>query len=284
MKKNQTLISALQLEIQSPEFFMSLMKKNITAIAYDYIQDEDGIFPVVRAMGEIAGNASVLIASECLSNLNDGKGLLFGGVSGVGTTDVVILGAGTVGEFAARSALGLGASVRIFDNSLYKLRRIQDKLNTRVYTNMINPKVLEKSVRRADVLIGAIRSKTGRTPCVINKEMVKLMKTGSVIIDVSIDGGGCVETSELTSHKSPTFIKHGVIHYCVPNIPSRVARTASFSLSNIFTSLLLNIGEYGGVNKIIHNKPKIGQGAYIVSGKIVNKGISEIFNLPYKNL
>ena len=233
-------------------------------------------------MGEIAGNASVLIASECLSNLNDGKGLLFGGVSGVGTTDVVvILGAGTVGEFAARSALGLGASVRIFDNSLYKLRRIQDKLNTRVYTNMINPKVLEKSVRRADVLIGAIRSKTGRTPCVINKEMVKLMKTGSVIIDVSIDGGGCVETSELTSHKSPTFIKHGVIHYCV-NIPSRVARTASFSLSNIFTSLLLNIGEYGGVNKIIHNKPKIGQGAYIVGGKIVNKGISEIFNLPYK--
>ena len=284
MKKNQTLISALQLEIQSPEFFMSLMKKNITAIAYDYIQDEDGIFPVVRAMGEIAGNASVLIASECLSNLNDGKGLLFGGVSGVGTTDVVILGAGTVGEFAARSALGLGASVRIFDNSIYKLRRIQDKLNTRVYTNMINPKVLEKSVRRADVLIGAIRSKTGRTPCVINKEMVKLMKTGSVIIDVSIDGGGCVETSELTSHKSPTFIKHGVIHYCVPNIPSRVARTASFSLSNIFTSLLLNIGEYGGVNKIIHNNPKIGQGAYIVSGKIVNKGISEIFNLPYKSL
>ena len=284
MKNNQTLISALQLEIQSPEFFRSLMKKNITAIAYDYIQDEDGIFPVVRAMGEIAGNASVLIASECLNNLNDGKGLLFGGVSGVGTTDVVILGAGTVGEFAARSALGLGASVRIFDNSLYKLRRIQDKLNTRVYTNMINPKVLEKSVRRADVLIGAIRSKTGRTPCVITKEMVKLMKTGSVIIDVSIDGGGCVETSELTSHKSPTFIRHGVIHYCVPNIPSRVARTASFSLSNIFTSLLLNIGEYGGVNKIIHNNPNIGQGAYIIGGKIVNKGISEIFNLPYQNI
>ena len=282
MKKNQTLISALQLKIQSPKFFKQLMNKKITAIAYDYIQDEDGIFPVVRSMSEIAGNASILIAGECLSNLNSGKGLLMGGVAGVSTTDIVILGAGTVGEFAARSAMGLGASVKIFDNSLYKLRRVQDKLHTRVDTNMINPKALEKAVRRADVLIGAIRNRDGRTPCVISKEMVKLMKPGSVIVDVSIDRGGCVETSEVTSHKKPTFIKHGVIHYCVPNIPSRVARTASFSLSNIFSSLLLEIGEYGGVNKIIFNKPNIGQGAYIINGQLVNKGISDWFNLPFK--
>ena len=284
LKKNQTLISALQLKIQNPDFFKELIKKKITAIAYDYIQDEDGIFPVVRSMSEIAGNAAVLIAAECLSNLNNGKGLLIGGVAGVSTTDIVILGAGTVGEFAARSAIGLGASVKIFDHSLYKLRRIQDKLHKRVDTNTINPKALEKAVRRADVLIGAIRSTNNRTPCVVSEEMVKLMKAGSVIIDVSIDKGGCVETSEITSHKAPTFIKHGVIHYCVPNIPSRVARTASFSLSNIFASLLLQIGEYGGVNQIIFNNPNIGQGAYIINGKLVNKGIAEWFNLPYNPL
>lgn len=282
MKQNQTLISALQLKIQTPDFFKQLMDKKITAIAYDYIQDEDGIFPVVRSMSEIAGNASILIAGECLSNLNSGKGLLMGGVAGVSTTDIVILGAGTVGEFAARSALGLGASVKIFDNSLYKLRRVQDQLHTRVDTNMINPKALEKAIRRADVVIGAIRTRDGRTPCLISEEMVKLMKPGSVIVDVSIDRGGCIETSEITSHKSPTFIKHGVIHYCVPNIPSRVARTASFSLSNIFSSLLLEIGAHGGVNQIIFNNPNIGQGAYIINGKLVNKGISEWFNLPYK--
>jgi len=282
MEKNQTLISALQLKIQTPDFFKRLMDKKITAIAYDYIQDEDGIFPVVRSMSEIAGNASVLIAAECLSNLNNGKGLLMGGVSGVSTTDVVILGAGTVGEFAARSAIGLGASVKIFDKSVSKLRRIQDKLHTRVDMNTINPKALEKSIRRTDVLIGAIRNLDSITPCLVSEEMVKMMKPGSVIVDVSIDRGGCVETSEVTSHKQPTFIKHGVIHYCVPNIPSRVARTASFSLSNIFSSLLLDIGEYGGVNNIIFNKPNIGQGAYIINGQLVNKGIAEWFSLPHK--
>ena len=282
MKKNQTLISALQLKIQKPAFFQELMDKNITAIAYDYIQDEDGIFPVVRSMSEIAGNASILIAAECLSNLNQGKGLLMGGVAGVSTTDVVVLGAGTVGEFATRSAIGLGASVKIFDNSLHKLRRVQDKLNTRVATSMINPKALEKAIRRTDVVIGAIRSRDGRTPCLISEEMVKLMKPGSVIVDVSIDRGGCIETSEVTSHTSPTFIKHGVIHYCVPNIPSRVARTASFSLSNIFASLLLEMADYGGPNKIIFNNPNIGQGAYIIDGRLVNKGIADWFNLPYK--
>ncbi len=281
MKKKQTLISALQIKIQSAKYFQKLMEKEITSIAYDYIEDEDGIFPVVRSMSEIAGNASILIAAECLSNLNGGKGLLMGGVAGVSTTDVVILGAGTVGQFAARSALGLGASVKIFDNSLYKLRRIQDKLNTRIHTNMINPKVLNKSIRRADVVIGAIRSNENRTPCIITNDMVKLMKPGSVIVDVSIDRGGCFETSEITSHSNPTFVKHGVIHYCVPNIPSRVARTASFSLSNIFSSLLIQIGEYGGVDNIILNKPNIGQGAYIINGKLVNKSISDWFNLPF---
>ena len=284
MKKNQTLISALQLKIQNPDFFKELMKKKITAIAYDYIQDEDGIFPVVRSMSEIAGNASVLIAAECLSNLNNGKGILMGGVAGGSTTDIVILGAGTVGEFAARSAIGLGASVKIFDNSLYKLRRVQNKLNARIDTNMINPKALEKSVRRADVVIGAIRSRDGRTPCIISEDMVKLMKPGSVIVDVSIDRGGCVETSEVTSHTSPTFIKHGVIHYCVPNIASRVSRTASYALSNVFTPLLLEMGEGGGLEKMMHSQSGIKNGIYMYKGILTSQVLGETFDLPYKDI
>ena len=284
MKKNQTLISALQLKIQKPDFFKQLMDKKITAIAYDYIQDEDAIFPVVRSMSEIAGNASVLIAAECLSNLNNGKGLLMGGVAGVSTTDIVILGAGTVGEFAARSAMGLGASVKIFDNSLYKLRRIQEKLNTRIDTNMINPKALQKAVRRADVVIGAIRTKSGRTPCLISEDMVKLIKSGSVIIDVSIDRGGCIETSEITSHKSPTFIKHGVIHYCVPNIASRVSRTASFALSNIFSPLLLEMGDNGSSADFISRNEGFRNGVYIYKGVLTNEILGKVFDLKYKNI
>ena len=282
MKNGKTLISALQLKIQKKEYFQKLINKKTTAIAFDYIKDEEGIFPVVRSMSEIAGNASILIGAECLSNFNGGKGLLLGGIAGVSTTNILIIGAGTVGEFAARSAKSLGCSVKIFDTSLHKLRRIQDKLGVRLDTSIIHPKALQKAIRRADVVIGAIRVKDERTPCVVSEEMVKMMKPLSVIVDVSIDRGGCIETSEVTSHSSPVFIKHGVIHYCVPNIPSRVARTASFSLSNIFASLLLEMGEYGGPNKIIFNNPNIGQGAYIISGKLVNKGIAEWFNLPYR--
>ena len=260
------------------------MDKKATAIAYDYIQDEDGIFPVVRSMSEIAGNSSILIAAECLNSFNGGRGILLGSIAGVSATNVVVLGAGTVGEFATRSALALGASVKVFDNSLHKLRRIQDRLGVIIDNSMLHPKVLEKAIRRADVVIGAVRVKDRRTPCIISEEMIKLMKPQSVIVDVSIDRGGCFETSEITSHSNPTFIKHDVIHYCVPNIPSRMARTASFSLSNIFSTLLMKIGKYGGVQNAIINNHKIGNGVYIINGNLINKGIGEWYNLPYKSL
>tara|TARA_Y100001954_G_C15818495_1_gene608741 strand:+ start:3025 stop:4221 length:1197 start_codon:yes stop_codon:yes gene_type:complete len=284
MKNGKTLISALQLKIQKKEFFKKLMNKKATAIAYDYIQDEDGIFPVVRSMSEIAGNSSILIAAECLNSFNGGRGILLGSIAGVSATNVVVLGAGTVGEFATRSALALGASVKVFDNSLHKLRRIQDRLGVIIDNSMLHPKVLEKAIRRADVVIGAVRVKDRRTPCIISEEMIKLMKPQSVIVDVSIDRGGCFETSEITSHSNPTFIKHDVIHYCVPNIPSRMARTASFSLSNIFSTLLMKIGKYGGVQNAIINNHKIGNGVYIINGNLINKGIGEWYNLPYKSL
>ena len=212
MKGRQTLISALQITTRSQEFINRLIEKKITCLAYEFIQDDSGMMPLIRSMSEIAGNTSVLIASECLSNANDGKGLLLGGIAGVTPTEVVIIGAGTVGEFAARSAMGLGASVKVFDNSLSKLRRLQNDLNTRVFTSIIQPKVLTKALKRADVVIGALRSGDKRTPCVITEEMVEEMKEGAVIIDVSIDQGGCFETSDLTNHANPTFKKHGVIH------------------------------------------------------------------------
>ena len=284
MKNGTTLISALQLKIQKKEYFKKLMDKKTTAIAYDYIQDEEGIFPVVRSMSEIAGNASILIAAECLSNFNGGKGILLGSIAGVSATNIVVLGAGTVGEFATRSALALGASVKVFDNSLHKLRRIQNRLGVFIDNSMLHPKILEKAIRRADVVIGAVRVKDKRTPCIISEEMVRLMKPSSVIVDVSIDRGGCFETSEITSHSKSTFLKHDVIHYCVPNIPSRMARTASFSLSNIFSALLMKIGKQGGVNNAIINNPNIGNGVYIINGNLINKGIGEWYNLPYKSL
>ena len=242
MPGNQTLISALQLSVQPRVILQSLMQKKITAIAWDYIRDEEGVFPVVRTMGEIAGTTSILVAGELLSSFSNGKGIMLGGIAGVTPTEVVVIGAGTVGEFATRAALGLGASVKVFDNSLSRLRRLQNNCGQRIYTSVMNPKVLAKALKRADVVIGAIRAPLGRTPCVVTEEMIETMKSGSVVVDVSIDQGGCFETSRVTNHNEPTFVKHEVIHYCVPNIASRVSRTASFALSNIFSPILLDMG------------------------------------------
>jgi alanine dehydrogenase len=284
MPGNQTLISALQLTLHPKKTLTTLMNKKITAIAWDYIQDEHGIYTVVRAMGEIAGNTSILIASELLSNYKSGKGIMLGGVAGVRPTEVVILGAGTVGEYACRAALGLGASVKVFDNSISKLRRLQNDIGMRVYTSVIQPKLLEKAVMRSDVVIGAVRAGLGRTPCIVTEEMIKNMKAGSVLIDVSIDQGGCFETSKLTNLDSPTFVEHGVIHYCVPNIASRVSRTASIALSNIFSPLLLEIGENGGCRDTIKKNPGFRSGVYVYQGKLTSEILGKVFDLPYKNI
>ena len=250
-KHKQTLISALQLKTQTAEYFKKLMEKKVTAVAFDYIKDETEVFPIVRSMSEIAGTSSILIAAELLSTSAGGRGMLMGGIPGVRPTRVVIIGAGTVAEYAARSAMALGASVSIFDNSVSRLRRIQNDLNSPIATSILQPKVLEKALKRADVAIGALRAQEGRTPCVISDDMVQKMKPKSVIVDVSIDQGGCFETSEVTTHENPTFIKHDVIHYCVPNVASRVAKTASFSLSNIIAPTLMKVGDGGGVQGML---------------------------------
>lgn len=284
MPGNQTLISALQLTAHPKETLVKLMNKKITAIAWDYIQDEHGIYTVVRAMGEIAGSTSILIASELLSNYQTGKGLMLGGVAGVRPTEVVVLGAGTVGEYACRAAIGLGASVKVFDNSISKLRRLQNDLGMRIYTSVIQPKMLEKAIMRSDVVIGAIRAGLGRTPCIVTEQMIEGMKPGSVVVDVSIDQGGCFETSKLTNHTKPTYERHGVIHYCVPNIASRVSMTASIALSNIFSPLMLEMGDNGGCREMIKKDPGFRSGVYVYQGKLTSEILGKVFDLPYKNI
>jgi alanine dehydrogenase len=284
MSGNQTLVSALQISVQPKEILQELMKKKITAIAWDYIRDDSGMFPVVRTLGEIAGTTSMLVAGELLSSFNKGKGIMLGGIAGVQPTEVVVIGSGTVGEYACRAAIGLGASVKVFDSSISRLRRLQNDMGTRVFTSVLQPKVLAKAIMRADVVIGALRAPLGRTPCVVSEEMVQNMKNGSVVIDVSIDQGGCFETSRVTSHDNPTFTKHGVIHYCVPNIPSRVSRTASFALSNIFSPILLDMGDKGGAKELIKRDIGFRSGVYIYQGALTSEVLGKVFDLQYKDI
>ena len=277
------LISALQLKTQNKTYFEALAKKRITAIGFEFIRDEDGAYPAVRQLSEIAGTASVLIASELLSNANNGNGLLFGNISGVPPIEVVIIGAGTVGEFAVRSALGLGANVKVFDNSISKLRTLQSNLGKALCTSTMQPKNLLKALKRCDVAIGAVRGKN-RAPILVNETMVESMKPGAVIIDVSIDMGGCFETSEITTHDRPTFIKHGVIHYCVPNIPARYSRTASVSISNIFTPYLLKIADDGGIENALRFDRGLKNGLYFYHGILTNKSVADWFDLDYSDV
>lgn len=278
-----TVISALQIKTQKKSYFEKMAKKRITAMAFEYIRDEDGKYPAVRSLSEIAGISSVLIASEIMAATNDGNGLMFGNISGVPPVEVVIIGAGTVGEFAARSALGLGANVKVFDNSLTMLRKLQASLRQTVYTSTLQPKYLLKSLKRCDVAIGAIRGKD-RAPVIVNRTMVENMKKGAVIIDVSIDMGGCFETSEITTHSKPTLEKYGVIHYGVPNIPSRYPKTATISISNIFTPYLLELGENGGLENSLRFDKGLRNGLYMYHGILTNKSVGEWFDLKYSDI
>ena len=277
------LISSLQLKTQTKKYFENLTKKRITAVAFDFIKDEQETYPIVKSLSEIAGTASVLIAGELMSGVNKGNGLLFGNISGVPPTSVVIFGAGTVGEYAARTAIGLGARVKVFDNSIAKLRKLQHSLPAPIYTSTIQPKSIAKALMRCDVAIGAIRGRN-RSPIIATETMIEQMKEGAVIVDVSIDRGGCFETSNVTNHNIPTFVKHGVIHYCVPNIPARYARTATLSISNIFTPFLLNIAEEGGFENAIRYDKSLRNGMYYYHGVLTNKTVADWFDLPFRDI
>lgn len=284
MFAGQYLFSAIQMTNLSETYIKQLVNKKVTAIAYEFLKDQDDTLSIIRSMSEIAGSSAVLIGAEYLSNTRGGKGELLGGISGIPPTEVVIIGAGTVGEYAARTAVGLGANVKVFDNSLAKLRRLQNNLGIRVFTSILQPNIMSKALVAADLAIGALRSDEGRSPSVVSEDMVRNMKPGAVIVDVSIDQGGVFETSEITTHTNPTFIKHDVIHYCVPNIPSRVARTASYALSNIFSPIMLDIAEVGGFKNYFWESSIIRNGVYVYKGNLVKRHIGERFNMKYKDI
>ena len=275
-----TLISGLQINTQDKAYFEALAEKQITALAFEHIKDEEDNYPIRESISEITGIASVLIAAELISERGR---LLFGNITGVPPIEVVLLGANEVTEAAAKTALGLGANVKIFAKSLTKLKEIKRHLPVSVYTSVLQPKLLKKALMRCNVLIGAMRGET-RSPVVVSEDMVQLMKRGSVIVDTSIGTGGCIETIQVTTLDNPTYIKHNVLHYGVPNLPSRYARTASFSLSNIVMPYLLKIGEEGGIENTLQIDKGLRNGLYLYHGILTDTTISKWFGIPCKPL
>jgi alanine dehydrogenase len=284
LKLNQVVISPIHVSVMKPEILEHMMEKKVTGLSFENLKDDSGTYPIVRSMSEIAGSASMLIAGHYLSSSGHGKGILLGGISGIPPTKVIILGAGVVGEFAARAALAMGASVKVFDNNVYRLKRLQDTMGHRVWTSVIEPRILAKQLKTCEVAIGALSSENGRTPMVVSETMVANMRPGSVIIDVTADRGGCFETSEITTHEKPTIIKHGVIHYCVPNIPSGYSRTASHAVSNVLMPLLLKISLEGGLDEYVWKNLNIRNSIYMFKGALTNFHLSERFRLKYTDL
>jgi alanine dehydrogenase len=281
---NQLIISPIHLSVMKSSILTKMMEKKITAISFENLKDDSGSYPIVRSMSEIAGSAVMLIAGQYLSSANHGKGVLLGGISGIAPTKVIILGAGIVGEYATRAALAMGASVKIFDNNIYRLKRMQNNIGQRLWTSVMEPRLLAKQLKTCEVAVGALSSASGRTPLVVSDEMVSNMRPGAVIIDVSVDRGGCFETSEITSHEKPVFTKYGVIHYCVPNIPSGFARTASQAISNVLMPLLLQAGEKGGFEKLVWRRAHLRNGLYLFNGALTNYHLSQRFQLKYTDL
>jgi alanine dehydrogenase len=285
LRGNQVIISSFQIATKTAEYINKLQKKKITAIGYEYLMDDRlNIFPVTQSMMEISGTTSILIAAEYLSKAKNGKGEMLGGISGISPTDVVILGASTAGEFAARTALGLGATVKIFDSSIKCLREIQQRLGSRIFTSVLQPRVVGKALKTADVAIGAIPFERDIQAFVVDEDIVKQMKPYSVIVDLQIDNGGCFETSRITSFNRPYYYKHNVLHYCVPNIPSRVSRTASYAISNIMGNILLESGDSGGINQLIKYHAGVRESIYIYNGVLTKESIGKRFGLPFQDI
>jgi len=284
LQMHQVIISPIHLSVLKSEILEKMMEKKVTAISFENLKDDSDSYPIVRSMSEIAGSAVMLIAGQYLGSANHGKGVLLGGISGIPPTKVIIIGAGIVGEFAARAALALGASVKVFDNSVYRLKRLQNNIGQRMWTSVIEPRILAKQLKTCEVAVGALGSDSGRTPLIVTEEMVSNMRPGSVIIDVSIDRGGCFETSEITTHEHPIYMKYGVIHYCVPNIPSGFARTASQAISNVLMPLLLEAGEEGGFENLVWHQVHLRSGIYLFKGALTNFYLSQRFDLKYTDL
>jgi alanine dehydrogenase len=284
LKGNQVILSSVHITRQSEEYIRCLMDKKVTAFAIEQIRDERDCFPVIQSMSAISGISAINIAAELLSNQSGGKGVLLGGISGITPTEVIIIGADTVAEFAARAAIGLGALVKVFDNSPQKLEELQRCLGQRLHTSIFHPKVLKRALKSADVVIGALNLWDTGPRYFVTEDMVKEMKKGSVIIDLSIDQGGCIETSEYRTLQDGTYTKHNVIHYTVPNLPSRVARTASIALSNILSPILVTVGSSGGFKPFLKANLGVRNSVYIYNGILTNEYLGNQFGIPSKNI
>jgi alanine dehydrogenase len=284
MHDRSTILSLLQLSNLSAECIKLMRKKKMNAIAYELIKDEQKAFPVVSSISEIEGNTAIAVAAELMSNEHGGKGILLGGVAGITPTEVLILGAGIAGSVAARTALALGAQIKVFDHDINKLRKIQHYLGQQVFTSVIHPAVLFKALATADAVIGNLRYIYGYERFMVSEELVKTMKPGAIIIDMSVDQGGCFETSECRTLQHPVFVKHGIVHYCVPNISARVARTSSIALSNIFAPILLKIGHSGSVNSAISESAGFRNGVYIYGGVLVNRLIGSYYGITANDI
>lgn len=284
LRGNQIVISFMNAATMGEETLAQMMRKRVTAMASERIKDSDGMFPVVESMSEISGITSVLLASEYLSTTSGGKGVMLGGVTGVTPTEVIIVGANTAGEYAARAALGLGAMVRVFDTSVHRLRDFQNRLGQRLNTSTFHPQVLQKALKSADVLIGALSNDILMPWFYVTEEMVQGMKRGSVIVDLSIDTGGCVETAEPRAIKDPIYEKHGVIHYSAWNLPSRVPKTASIALSNVFRPLMQEIADAGGITPMLKFNNGLRDGVYVYNGILTNEVLGQKFGILSKDI
>lgn len=283
LKGHQALISNLQINAHCPNSIGKLMQKKLTNIAYEYLEEEDGMKPIVQLMSQISGSTAVILINEYMSKSREGKGVLLGSVTGISPAELVILGSGTAAEFAARAALGLGAIVKVFDDNICSLRKLEEKLSQRIFTSVYYPKVVRKALKSADAVLGAMPVSTPLT-FRISEDMVQKMKPGSVIIDLNVSQGGCFETSRCTDLNNPTFVQHGVVHYCVPNLPAIVARTASIALSNVLIPILISIGEIGGIDNYIKSSKSFRKGVYMYNGILTNATLAEKFNIPYKDI
>lgn len=284
LQEKQILISALHLGNTSPDFVRHLMDLSVTGIGFEFIRDPDGTLPIVRMMHEIMGSMAVQIAARYLESNEGGKGVMLGGISGVPPSTVVILGAGVVGEWAARTALGFGAHVIVLDTDLSALRGLEHYLDRRITTAMASEQYLRQAVLSADVIIGAMMSDGQRAPLFVTEDMVAAMRPGSVIVDAVTDQGGCIETSRPTTHSDPTFRVHDVIHYCVPNMPSNAARTATYALTNVLVPYLVQIGQVGSINEALWRNAGLRNGTYVYRKHLTKKSLASLFGMPHRDI
>jgi len=278
------LLSALHLGSQTGDFYRHLIEKDITGIGFEFIQGADKTFPIVRMMHEITGSLSVQIGAHYLETMQQGQGILLGGISGIPPATVVILGAGIIAEYAARTALGYGAQVFVLDNNLAHLRHLENALDRRIITAMANYQYLSSALKYADIVIGAAMEEGGKAPCWVTEEMLSEMKTGSVVVDTVIDQGGCIETSHPTTISNPVFFEQGIVHYCVPNIPSTVARTSTYALNNVLVPFLIEIGDEGGVEQALWSNVALRNGAYVYKKHVTKKTLAKQYNLPHRDI